>query len=341
LTVNDSKHTLVVQIYPKLKLYSLGTMIITDTRLKHLLSVAEHGHFGLAAESLKISQPSLSKSIQGLEAALGVKLLNRARTGVVLTVFGELVLKHGEVLLHEQREMQREINLLANLDIGLARVKLGPYASIISGYPAAGRLLAKHPNIRLSLDVVGWRDVFPSVLEERADFGVGEISGWEKDPRFQTEAIDPHRANFFCRPDHPILNKGPRSLEDMAAYPWAGPPLPARIAGLFPSNEFPAGHINPINGDFIPAIQLNIPMNLGLFLAGTNVLAIATLALLESDLAAGTVVPVPGFTLQSAYGFGYLKSRSLSPAALAYMAEIRAVEAEFTQREEQLIAIYG
>ena len=47
-------------------------MIITDTRLKHLLSVAEHGHFGLAAESLKISQPSLSKSIQSLEAALGV-----------------------------------------------------------------------------------------------------------------------------------------------------------------------------------------------------------------------------------------------------------------------------
>lgn len=315
-------------------------MIITDTRLKHLLSVAEHGHFGLAAESLKITQPSLSKSIQGLEAALGVKLLDRERTGVVLTVFGELVLQHGKALLHEQRELKRKINLLANLDVGLAQVKLGPYPSVISGYPAAGRLIAKHPNIRLSLDVVGWRQVFSSVLEERADLGIGEISVLEGDPRFETEALGPHCARFFCRPDHPILGRGPRSLEDMAAYPWAGTRLPPRVASHFPSGSFPSGNIDPINGDFVPAMQINIPLNLGLFLQGTNVLVFASLALLESELAAGTAVPVPGFTFPSAYGFGHLKTRPLSPLALAYMAEIRAVEAEFTQREEKLAAIY-
>ena len=327
-------------IYQKLKLHSLGTMIITDTRLKHLLSVAEHGHFGLAAESLKITQPSLSKSIQGLEAALGVKLLDRERTGAVLTVFGELVLQHGKALLHEQRELQRKINLLANLDVGLAQVKLGPYPSVISGYPAAGRLIAKHPNIRLSLDVVGWRQVFSSVLEERADLGIGEISVLEGDPRFETEALGPHCARFFCRPDHPILGRGPRSLEDMAAYPWAGTRLPPRVASHFPSGSFPSGNIDPISGDFVPAMQINIPLNLWLFLQGTNVLVFASLALLESELAAGTAVPVPGFTFPSAYGFGYLKTRPLSPLALAYMAEIRAVEAEFTQREEKLAAIY-
>jgi len=340
LTVNDSKHTLFMQIYPKLKLHSLDTMIITDTRLKHLLSVAEHGHFGLAAESLKISQPSLSKSIQGLEAALGVKLLDRERNGVVLTVFGKLALKHGKGLLQKQLEMKREINLLANLDIGQAQVKLGPYASVISGYPAAGRLLAKHPDIRLSLDVVGWRSVFPSVLEERADFGVGEISGLESDPRFETEALASHSGRFFCRPDHPILKKGTRSIEAMAAYPWASPRLPPRLSRHLPSGDLPAGFIDPIDGDFVPAIHFNIPLSLGLFLPGTNALVIGTLALLESELAAGTAVPVPGFTFPSAYGFGHLKTRSLSPLALAYMAEIRAVEAEFMQREEQLAAIY-
>jgi len=316
-------------------------MIITDTRLRHLLCVAEHGHFGLAAESLKISQPSLSKSIQGLEAALGVKLLDRQRTGVVLTVYGELVLEHGKSLLREQLEMLREIELLANLDIGLARVKLGPYASIISGYPAAGRLSAKHPEIRLSLDVEGWRDVFPSVIDEQADFGIGEIGPWEKDPRFVIEPLVPHCARFFCRPDHPILNKSPSSLEDLAAYPWAAPRLPGRLTSNLPSGDYPAGHFDPVNGEFVPAIQINIPCSPGLFLAGTDVLVIGTLALLESELAAGTAAPVPGCNFQSAYGFGYLKKRSLSPLAVAYMAEIRAVEAEFIQREKRLAAIYG
>jgi len=178
------------------------------------------------------------------------------------------------------------------------------------------------------------------VLEERADLGIGEISGLRGDPRFETEALGPHSARFFCRPDHPILNQGSRSLKHMAAYPWAGPRLPGRIAGQLPTGDFPAGQIDPINGDFVPAMQLNIPMSLGLFLQGTDLLAIASLGLLESELAAGTAVPVPGFTFQSAYGFGHLKARSLSPAALAYMAEIRAVETEFMQREEQLAAIY-
>jgi len=316
-------------------------MIITDTRLKHLLSVAEHGHFGLAAESLKITQPSLSKSIQGLEAALGVQLLDRQRNGVALTVFGELVLKHGKGLLHQQMEMQREINLLANLDTGQARVKLGPYAGVISGYQAAGRLLAKHPHIRLSLDIVRWRNVFTEVLEERADFGVGEIIGWDSDPRFETEAIAPHSARLFCRPDHPILKQGPATVERMAAYPWVGPRLPPRIAKHLPAEDFPAGHIDPINGDFVPAMQINIPLNLGSFLPGTNLLIVATFAMFESELKAGTAVAVPGFTFPSAYGFGYLKTRNLSPLALAYMDEIRAVEAEFSQREEELAAIYG
>ncbi len=223
----------------------------------------------------------------------------------------------------------------------MAQVKLGPYPSIISGYAAAGRLLANHPNIRLSLDVVGWRKVFPEVAQERADLGIGEMSVLEGDPRFESEALVPHCARFFCRPDHPILKKSPRSIEDMAAYPWAGTRLPPRIVSYFPSRDFPAGHIDTITGDFVPAIHINIPFSLGSFLPGTNVLVIASLALLESELAAGSAVPVPGFTFHSAYGFGYLKTRSLSPLALAYMAEIRAVEAEFTQREEKLAAIYG
>lgn len=327
-------------IYQKLNNHSLYTMIITDTRLRHLLSVAEHGHFGLAAESLKITQPSLSKSIQGLEAALGVKLVDRQRNGVVLTAYGQLVLEHGKGLLHGQREMLREIKLLANLDIGLARVKLGPYPSAISGYPAAGRLLAKRPNIRMSLEVTDWRNVFSSVLDQRADLGVGEISAIEGDSRFEAEALVPHSGRFFCRPGHPILNKGPRSFEHMAAYPWAGPRLPPRVAGLFPSEDVPAGHIDQITGDFVPAVHINIPLNLGLFVSGTNVLALASLAMFESELTAGTVALVPGFNFPSAYGFGHLKKRSLSPLVQAYMAEIRAVEAEFRQREEKLAAIY-
>ncbi len=315
-------------------------MIITETRLKHLLSVAKHKHFSLAAESLKISQPALSKSIQGLETALGVKLLDRDRSGVVLTSFGELVLQHGHNLLHRQDEMLREISLLANLEIGLVRAMLGPYPSIVSGYPAAARLLVKHPGLSLSLEIQAWRDVIYSVLDEQLDFGVAEISNWETDPRLECEVLGQHCGRAFCRPGHPILNKGPRTLAHLSAHPWATTRIPGRVANSFPPGASPAGRIDPLNGDFVPAIELNVPMNLALFVAETDVLAFASLAFMESELAAGAVVPVPGFSFNTRYGFVHLKTRSLSPAALAYMAEIRAVEAEFVLREEILTTRY-
>jgi DNA-binding transcriptional LysR family regulator len=315
-------------------------MIISETRLKHLLSLSKHRHFGLAAASLRISQPALSKSIQGLEVALGVKLLDRERMGVIFTAYGELVLQHGSELLHRQEEMLREMRLLGNLDAGEVTVKFGPYPSVISGYPAAARLMARHPGLRLSLHVGAWSDIGNSVIEERADFGVAEMSQWSPDQRVEVEELERHCAHFFCRPGHPILNSAPGSLAHLSAYPWVGARLPHRIAKLLPSASVAAGHIDPINGEFVPAVEINVPMSLGLFTADSDVLVLAALPMLEADLEMGTVVPVPGFTLESGYSIMHLKKRSPSPATLAYMAEIRAVEAEFVEREKQLAVRY-
>ena len=53
------------------------------------------------------------------------------------------------------------------------------------------------------------------------------------------------------------------------------------------------------------------------------------------------VVTLPGLSFPGRYGILKLKTHSLSPAALAYIAEIRAVEAEFVQLEKELAVIYG
>jgi DNA-binding transcriptional LysR family regulator len=315
-------------------------MIVTETRLRHLLSVAHHSHFGRAAESLNISQPALTKSIQGLEAALGIKLLDRERGGVVLTVFGELVLRHGQELLHNQTEMLRELRLLADLDIGHVHVMLGPYPSVVSGYKAIGRLMARHPHLGISVQVEGWRGVIAAVEEKVADLGIAELSDWECDTRFATEILGEHEARLFCRAGHPVLSKRPLSLADLAAYPWVSTRLPPRVAELFPREPCAAGRVDPLTGDFMPTVEFNVPMQLGDIVLGTDLLVLASFALMQAELRAGAVVPVPGPSFKSRYGFIYLKSRSLSPATEAYMREVRAVEAEFVQRESRLARTY-
>ncbi len=317
--------------------------MITQRRLRHLLLLVEYAHFGRAAAALNISQPALTKSIQALEAELGVMLLNRKRGAVVLTAFGELVVQRSQALLNAEEDMLREITLLAGLEIGSLRVALGPYPSVISGYPALARLLARRPKITVAAHVAGWREVAHQVAARAVDLGLAELSGVQDDDQFATELVGQHRGRIFCRPGHPILASGQVALPALLEFPWMASRIPARIAAGLPRSSGRAGRIDALTGDFIPAVVIDVPMQIADLLAGSDTLALASLAFMERDLDAGkvAVVPTSKLAFQASYGFIHLKDRSLTPAALAYMEEVRAVEAGIVRREAALAERYG
>jgi len=68
----------------------------TLTQLRHLAAVAEHGHFGRAAEACFITQSSLSASIKELETALGRVLVERTRRSVMMTPLGLEVVRRAQ-----------------------------------------------------------------------------------------------------------------------------------------------------------------------------------------------------------------------------------------------------
>lgn len=317
--------------------------MITQRRLRHLLLLVEYAHFGRAAAALNISQPALTKSIQALEAELGVMLLDRKRGAALLTAFGELVVQRSRALLNAEEDLLREIKLLAGLEIGSLRVALGPYPSVVSGYPALARLLARRPKITVTAHVSGWREVAHQVAAREVDLGLAELSGVRDDEQFTAELVGQHHGRIFCRPGHPILASGRVALPALLEFPWIASQLPARIAAGLPRSLGRAGRIDALTGDFMPAITIDVPMQIADLLAGSDALALASLALMERDLDAGkvAVVPTSNVAFQAGYGFIYLKGRSLTPAALAYMDEVRAVEAEIIEREAALAERYG
>ncbi|MCR6489192.1 LysR family transcriptional regulator [Amycolatopsis sp. OK19-0408] len=118
---------------------------------KVLAAVARHGSVTGAAKELHYSQPSVSHHLSRLEAATGVRLLQRIGRGVRLT-------PEGQLLAHRAAEILGRVDAAANelaAQVGLqaGRVRLAANASALSTIvPAAVATLARaHPGIELSL----------------------------------------------------------------------------------------------------------------------------------------------------------------------------------------------
>ncbi|UXY14261.1 LysR substrate-binding domain-containing protein [Chitiniphilus purpureus] len=74
---------------------------MTLTELRYIVAVARERHFGRAAASCFVSQPTLSVAVKKLEDELGVTLFERSAGDVTLTPIGERIVEQSQVVLEE------------------------------------------------------------------------------------------------------------------------------------------------------------------------------------------------------------------------------------------------
>ncbi len=79
--------------------------MLTLRQLRYLEALAEHRHFGRAAEACAVTQPALSMQIRDLEKLLGVALVERRPGDVALTEIGEEVARRGAQMLAASRDL--------------------------------------------------------------------------------------------------------------------------------------------------------------------------------------------------------------------------------------------
>lgn len=99
--------------------------------LRYLVALADHRHFGRAAEASFVSQPTLSTQIRKLERELGVTLFERTARGVLLTAVGEQVVVHARAVVEEADAIRTTAKRAEDPESGPVRLgifpTLGPY----------------------------------------------------------------------------------------------------------------------------------------------------------------------------------------------------------------------
>src|SRR5438094_10355315 len=190
-------------------------------RLRHVELVAElydSRSILKAARRLSLTQPTLTKALQDVEATLGLPLFERSNRGLEPTPYGEIFARHAKIVLAQLRHAAEE---LESLRVGYSgKVTVGTLlaasASILPD--AIARLKKERPGVTVSV-VVGTYDILmPSLLAGDLDMVLGRLpeEGRNRELLYEEFYVEP--ICLVTRPRHPFLRKRRLGLRHRHAH---------------------------------------------------------------------------------------------------------------------------
>jgi DNA-binding transcriptional LysR family regulator len=126
---------------------------LSESQLEAFYAVATDGSFTRASESLHISQPALSRRLQGLEETLGLTLFERTPTGVELTEAGHKLLLY--VKNKQALEKDALDDIIGNSSTLNGLIRIAAHSSIMEPVvmPALAPFLLKYPDVQVEFVV--------------------------------------------------------------------------------------------------------------------------------------------------------------------------------------------
>ena len=225
-------------------------------------------------------------------------------------------------------DLMREIDLAKGVEIGEFSVSAGPYPAEISGQRAIGMLSAQHPRLFVELKLFNWTKIVNQVLNGRIDLGFADLSEAAENPELETEPVRSSRLNFFCAAGHPLAGRNSVTLEDLCEFPWVGPTVTDRMRRFLPEGDLPCGVFDEVKKRFLPRILIgNFTAAKHIVLAGQGIGAALPFQLKrEIDDGDCVLLPIELPWLSLNYGFISKRGRTHSPAAKAFMDNVRQIE---------------
>ncbi|ECS5668585.1 LysR family transcriptional regulator [Salmonella enterica subsp. enterica serovar Rubislaw] len=179
-------------------------------RLRHLhtfVAVAQQGTLGRAAETLNLSQPAPSKTLNELEQLTGTRLFERGRLGAQLTVPGEQFLTHAVKVLDALNTAGQALNRKEDASADVVRVGALPTAALGILPAAIGRFHQQQKSTSLQVATMNNTMLLAGLKSGEIDLGIGRMSDPELMGGLNYELLFLESLKLVVRPGHPLLQE--------------------------------------------------------------------------------------------------------------------------------------
>jgi DNA-binding transcriptional LysR family regulator len=180
-------------------------------KLEFLLALAQERHFGRAAETCGVSQPTLSAGIKQLEETLGVLLVQRGSRFKSFTPEGERALDWARRIVGDSRSLRQEIDALkhglsGHLKIAAIPTTLAMVAELTTPYRE------RHPNVRFTIISRNSMEILALLENLEIDAGITYL---DNEPLGRVTAIP------FYEEHYRLITSAEGVLGDRDSVTWA------------------------------------------------------------------------------------------------------------------------
>jgi DNA-binding transcriptional LysR family regulator len=286
-----------------------------------LMTVVRCGSMAKAAADLGVSPPAVSKAVADMEHTLGLRLLDRGRSGIAPTSYGQALVRRGLIIFDELKQGVDELAFLADPSVGSLRI--GSTESVAAGMLAAivERFCREYPGVQLDvaqtvISTLHYREL----RERRIDLLIGRIPTPFMEDDLEAEIVHDDQAVVVAGRQSKWARARSLKLADLNGERWILPPpdtMPGELAvELFRGGAMPRAPITTLS------------MHLCCKLVATG----RFVALLPSSIlrfggrdAALKMLPIKLPVQPRPVGIVTLKNRTLSPVATLFVACVRQV----------------
>ena len=139
--------------------------------LRYFVEVVRQQSFTRAAQTLFVTQPTISKMLRNLEDELNCTLLIRDGRRLLLTDTGRVVYERGLAILTEFRQLESELSDINHLNKGILRLGIPPMVGMTMAGPIS-LYRQRYPSVELKISEFGGLTVQQAVLNGELDLAI-------------------------------------------------------------------------------------------------------------------------------------------------------------------------